>query len=117
MVATVHTFDALVFQPLIDEILHVTSYERIQEKYSKVREGRLEFSALISGQAIWIDPKQKLGVIIADEADNRYVECAVADHGQYIISGDDHLLELGEYEGIVILTPAAFVTLKETGQT
>jgi putative PIN family toxin of toxin-antitoxin system len=81
-----------------------------------VREKRLEYAALIAEQALWIEPQEKLDVIAADESDNRYVECAVAGGAQYIITGDEHLLELGEYEGIRVLTPAAFVALKEAGQ-
>ena len=110
-------FDVLVTQPIIDEILRVTGYERIQKKYAKVRENRLEYAALISDQAVWIEPVEKLDIIFADESDNRYVECAVAGHAQYIITGDEHLLKLGAYEGIMILKPAAFVMLKETDQT
>jgi hypothetical protein len=108
-------YDVLLTQPIVDEILRVTGYERIQKKYAKVRENRLEFVALISDQAEWIEPKERLDVIAADESDNRYVECAVAGNAQYIVTGDDHLLDLREYEGIAILTPAAFVTLQETG--
>ena len=109
-------FDVLVSQPIIDEILRVSGYERIQKKYAQVRENRLEYAALIAEQALWIEPQEKLDVIAADESDNRYVECAVAGGAQYIITGDEHLLELGEYEGIRVLTPAAFVALKEAGQ-
>ena len=109
-------FDVLVSQPIIDEILRVSGYERIQKKYAQVRENRLEYAALIAEQALWIEPQEKLDVIAADESDNRYVECAVAGGAQYIITGDEHLLELGEYEGIRVLTPAAFAALKEVGQ-
>jgi uncharacterized protein len=109
-------FDVLVSQPIIDEILRVSGYERIQKKYAQVRENRLEYAALIAEQALWIEPQEKLDVIAADESDNRYVECAVAGGAQYIITGDEHLLELGEYGGIRVLTPAAFVALKEAGQ-
>ena len=109
-------FDVLVSQPIIDEILRVTGYERIQKKYAKVRENRLEYAALISEQALWIEPNEKLDVIAADESDNRYVECAVAGGAQYIITGDEHLLELGEYEGITVLKPATFVALREAGR-
>ena len=78
-------------------------------------ENRLEFAALISRQAVLVKPEEKLDVIVSDESDNRYVECAVAGNAQYIVTGDEHLLALGEYEGIAILTPAAFVALHETG--
>ena len=108
-------FDVLVSQPIIDKILRVTDYERIKKKYAKVRENRLEYAALIAEQALWTEPQQKLDVVIADESDNRYVECAVAGGAQYIVTGDEHLLELVEYEGIRVLTPAAFVALKEAG--
>lgn len=108
-------FDVLVSQPIIDETLRVTGYERIQKKYVRVRENRLEFAVLISEQAVWIEPKEKLDVVVSDESDNRYIECAVAGNAQYIITGDDHLLDLREYEDIRIVTPAAFVALQETG--
>jgi putative PIN family toxin of toxin-antitoxin system len=108
-------FDVLVSQPIIDEILRVTGYERIQKKYAKVRKNRLEFAALISEQAEWIEPGETLNIVV-DESDNRYIECAVAGNAQYIVTGDEHLLARGEYQGIEILTPAAFVALRETGR-
>lgn len=110
------SFEILVSQPIVDEILRVTSYERIQRKYAKVRERRLDFVALIEEQAIWVRMPEKLAVVGADESDNRYVECAVSGGGHYIVTGDRHLLDVGEYMGIMILTPAAFITLLEQGE-
>jgi hypothetical protein len=37
------------------------------------------------------------------------LECAVVANANLIISGDKDLLALGEYEGIRILTPRAFL--------
>ena len=39
-----------------------------------------------------------------DIKDNKYLECAAAADVDYIISGDRHLLELSEYNGIKIVT-------------
>lgn len=108
-------FEVLVSQAIIDEILRVTDYARIQRKYAKVRENRLEFVALVSEQGIWTEPPEELSVISADESDNRYIECAAAGEAKYIVTGDDHLLELGDYQGIAIISPAAYVALLETG--
>ena len=108
-------FDILVSPPIINEILRVTGYRRIQNKYARVRENRLEFVELISEQGFWIEPDRALSIVPADESDNRYFECAVAGGAQYIVSGDAHLLEIGEYRGIVIVTPAAFITLLDAG--
>jgi hypothetical protein len=109
-------YDVVVSQPIIDEILRVTGYARIQKKYARVRENRGEFVALISEQAIRVEAVEKLDVVGADESDNRYVECALAGNAQYLVTGDEHLLDLGEYKGVAILTPAALVALQETGR-
>lgn len=108
-------FEILLSQAIIDEILRVTTYGRIQRKYAKVRENRLEFVELLTEQSVWVEPLQKLAVVPDDESDNRYLECAEAGGAQYIVTGDKHLLELGSYQGILIITPAAFVALLETG--
>ena len=108
-------FDVLISQPIVDEILRVTNYKRIQKKYAKVRENRLEFVELIIEQGIWEESSETLTVVSADESDNRYVECAVAGNAQYIVSGDEHLLGVGEYQGIIIVTPATFLTLLDAG--
>ena len=73
------------------------------------------FLGLLSSQAVMAEPTVVLDAIKEDESDNRYLECAVEGKARYIISGDKHLLELGEYRGIVILSPAAFMTLLERG--
>ncbi len=58
-------------------------------------------------------PTERLSVI-PDETDNRYGECAVEGEADVIVSGDRHLLTVGEYQGIQVLTPAAFVALLDS---
>lgn len=106
-------FDVLLSQPIVDEILRVTGYRRLQSKYREIREYRLEFVDLISEQGIWTKPTKLLNVVVADESDNRYLECAIAGGATYVVTGDEHLLDIGNYQGISIITPAAFVTLLE----
>jgi putative PIN family toxin of toxin-antitoxin system len=110
-------FDILVSPPIINEILRVTGYKRIQNKYARVRENRLEFVELISEQGLWVEPEEILSIVTADESDNRYFECAVTGSAQYIVSGDTHLLDVGEYRGIVVVTPAAFLAILGAGVT
>jgi predicted nucleic acid-binding protein len=52
-----------------------------------------------------------------DESDNRYVECAVESSTNYIVTGDHHLLDVGNYQGVRIMTPATFVTLLDMDNT
>jgi predicted nucleic acid-binding protein len=46
---------------------------------------------------------QKLNVIADDPDDNKIIECAVAAGADVIVSGDKHLLRLGQYRGIRIM--------------
>ena len=44
---------------------------------------------------------------------SKYLSCAIDAKVDFIISGDIHLLNLGEYEGIRIVTPAQFLEIME----
>ena len=51
---------------------------------------------------------ENLKVIEADPEDDKFIECALSCQANYIISGDKHLLNLKNYEGIEIVSPAEF---------
>jgi putative PIN family toxin of toxin-antitoxin system len=51
-----------------------------------------------------------LRVVSDDPEDDMFVECAIVAGAQVIVSGDHHLLDLGEYAGIQILSAAEFLT-------
>jgi uncharacterized protein len=91
----------------------VTAYEKLQ-KHARLRENRQEFVQLLADQAIFVEPQETLKVVEEDESDNRYVECAVAGNAQYLVSGDPHLLKVGEYLSIQFVSPAVFDTLLES---
>ncbi len=55
-----------------------------------------------------VRPKGPLAVI-ADDPDNRVLECAVEVQTDFIISGDKHLLNLKVYRGITIVRPSDFL--------
>jgi putative PIN family toxin of toxin-antitoxin system len=55
-------------------------------------------------------PQERL-TVITDDPDNRILECALEAHADSIISGDHHLTQLKVFQGINILTPAAFLEL------
>jgi putative PIN family toxin of toxin-antitoxin system len=56
-----------------------------------------------------VRPTMKVQVIKADPADNRILECALESGAACIVTGDRHLLELGQFKGIPILDVAAFL--------
>ncbi len=63
-----------------------------------------------------VEPRRRLHVIRADEADNRILECALAVRADRIVSGDHHLLNLGQFRTIPIQAPRAFIESSSRGQ-
>lgn len=47
--------------------------------------------------------------VAADPDDDKFVECALVGKAKVIVSGDHHLLDLGQYEDIPIMNPAEFI--------
>lgn len=56
-----------------------------------------------------IDIAGTLHVVAADPDDDKFVECAVAAGAKIIVSGDGHLLDLGKYEDIEMLSATQFL--------
>ncbi|MHB8362023.1 MAG: putative toxin-antitoxin system toxin component, PIN family [Patescibacteria group bacterium] len=46
-----------------------------------------------------------------DPDDNKIIETAIVGDADYIISGDEDLLSIGQYEGIKIIKPAEFLSI------
>jgi uncharacterized protein len=56
-----------------------------------------------------VRPDTVLHVIDEDPDDNRVLECAVKGSADYIVTGDRHLLKLGSYKSIPIVTVRQFL--------
>lgn len=56
-----------------------------------------------------VTPQEKITAILSDPGDNKFLEAAVAGKAAAIVSGEHHLLELGSYAGIPILTAQEFL--------
>ena len=53
--------------------------------------------------------RKQLIAVQDDPDDNKFIECAVECKANYIISGDRHLLNLKEYEGIKLIKSSDFL--------
>jgi uncharacterized protein len=58
--------------------------------------------------SVIVRPEARLSVV-ADDADNRVLEAAMASGAQIIVSGDRHLLQLETGEGIRVMRVADFL--------
>lgn len=56
-----------------------------------------------------VKPSTRLSVIAVDPADDRVLEAAIDGEAFRIVSGDSHLLQLRDYEGIRIVSATDFL--------
>lgn len=56
-----------------------------------------------------VDIVGNLHVVADDPDDDKFIECALVADADVIVSGDHHLLELGNDEGIAMLSAAEFL--------
>ena len=71
-------------------------------------------TAYVFRKAEFVTPVERLTVIAADPADDRFLEAAVAGEAEIIVSGNKHLLDLKTFRQISILTAHEF--LSELGE-
>ncbi len=109
-----HAFELLVSEPILVEYQRVLQYPHLSERHGMSTAAIADLVAALRQVAILVTPTEQLDVIAADPADNMFLECAVAGGAAYIVSGDAHLLRLCVYQGIPILTPAAFLAVVVT---
>jgi uncharacterized protein len=61
-----------------------------------------------------VNPSGHYAVIPGDPEGNKFIDCAVEARGDYIISGDRHLLQLKVFRGIPIYSPKEFLEILKT---
>jgi hypothetical protein len=104
-------FEVVTSLPLLSELERALQHPRVRKYLKSSPDEAGAFIARFGRVATVVQPRLTLHVIEDDPADNRLLECAAAGGAAYIITGDDHLLQLKKYKDIVILSPAGFLTL------
>jgi putative PIN family toxin of toxin-antitoxin system len=91
------------------ELQRVVAYPKL--KFSTTLQVNiLEF---VFSWSFFVQPKESVAVIADDPDDDKFLACAVAANALAIISGDPHLLGLGSYRSIPIMTPVQFLDKRQ----
>jgi len=87
----------LVSRVIVGELLEV-----LARKFARDREELARVAVFIDGIAEVVEPGV-LVTVLADEADNRILECALEGGAELIVTGDKDMLALGDHEGVRIV--------------
>jgi putative PIN family toxin of toxin-antitoxin system len=106
-------FELVASPATLDELRRSLHYPKVR-KYLRLPAEQID---------LWVDAQGAIAVMVrgeisrpivdADPADDIYLTAASDGLAEYVVSGDRHLLDLGEHDGIPIATPRAFLDLLE----
>ena len=102
---------SVISEPLLDQVRRALWSPRLPRPIAEVENAITG----IRGVSLVVVPTVRLAVITAKESDNRVLECAIEGNADLIVTGDrKHLLPLGQYQGIRIVSPRDFLTTTRT---
>ena len=85
--------------------------QKLEKKFKWSKERVLVAIKTLARAAEVVMPKKRLSVVGADKSDNKIIEAGIEGAVDYIVSGDNHLLEIKRYQGIKIVFPADFLSI------
>lgn len=92
----------------VKEVNHVLSYPRIAKRIRlAAAEIEMILAALLTETEV-VPGHLQLPGVTRDPKDDAIVACAQEGRADYLVSGDQDLLVLDEYEGIRVVTPRRF---------
>jgi uncharacterized protein len=105
-------FTVIVTSDILSEYFEVINRPKFrlnQETIDKITRYLYQFSEFVV-------PEERIRFVEADPKDDRFLEAAVAGQVDFIVSGDNHLLELKEFRSIPIISGREFINWLESNE-
>ena len=93
----------LLSKPILDELLGI-----LARKFSRDGEELAHVAVFLSELSANVKPRRKFAVL-ADEPDNRILECAIAGGADAIVTGDKAILALKAFRKVKLLSLRAYL--------
>ncbi len=94
--------------PILVEIIDVLGRQFFRLKYHILPDDISALINLIRLRGELVAPEEPV-TACRDPKDNKFLEAALSGQADFIVSGDEDLLVMGDFEGIPILRPAEFL--------
>jgi putative PIN family toxin of toxin-antitoxin system len=95
--------ELLLSRAILDELLTV-----LGRKFARDAEQLAQVAVIVTELSEMVAPRRRLKVL-ADEPDNRILECALEGRADAIVAGDKALLALKSFQGIPVQTLAGYL--------
>jgi len=104
-------FELVLSPAIVEELRRVLQYPRVR-KYLAMSDGDLDlWLAALEIVAVPVEGTMAVAAVGSDPDDDKYLVAAIEGLAEVLVSGDDHLLALGSYEGVRVVTARAFLEM------
>lgn len=104
-------FMVVTSEKLLDELERVLNYRKFARSGIASSKATRQLKEDLREVSLRFESSQEIRVVGRDPSDDKFIALGVAMEVDFIISGDNHLLEIGSHAGIRILTPSEFLLL------
>jgi putative PIN family toxin of toxin-antitoxin system len=95
----------------VERVLHLPKISRV---YGLSNQDIGDLISLLTSRATVVSGDMAVPRTARDPDDDHILACAKAGQADYIVTGDQDLLSLERFEGIPIVSPAAFAAILRT---
>ena len=103
-------FTLVLSDAIVDEVVRALAYPKVRRCVRRGLDSALWMEDLVLLADFALDTFQ-VPAVTKDPDDDKYLGAAIAGRASFVVTGDPHLLTVGEYEGVRIVTPRAFLDL------
>lgn len=96
---------------IITEVMHTLSKKRIKRKYNLTTAHINRIRDLLEKQSVNTQITIEVHGVATHPEDDLILATAVSAKADYLVTGDAQLQRLEKYEGVIILSPRAFLTI------
>ena len=93
----------LLSHAILDELLEV-----LARKFARDAEELSRVAVFLASLAVLVEPSEQVAAL-ADEPDNRILECALGGGAEAVVTGDKKMLALGTWRGVRVISLADYL--------
>lgn len=107
-------FDLVLSPAILEEMARAFAYERIRQARWLTEEETLALLQALAQEAVLVTGRARVKAS-RDPDDDKFLSAALDAEAEYVVTGDKDLLDVRNYRGVRVVTPAAFLKiLRET---
>lgn len=100
-------------EEILREISQVLNYPKLRKVYEAEETSHEELIEAVLKVVQLVQVTRRVKVVLEHPADDKFIECALEAKADYVVSGDKHLLKVGNYGKIQVVSVPKFLGVLE----